>query len=148
MVHLFCMIVLFLLKLSTYHSFLCQCFLYISPYIIKWLIRVQVVSAWSGEGFLWHCSVDAYAMKRMGQKISLHYNSVRHKWPSVRCNPYFHFTSISHNILTYVNQMKSNVISFILNVCYIIYFTFVAREFLCYKNVVRGNLIGIIKGMV
>ena len=74
------------------------------------LIKVQVVSDWSGEGYLWHCGVDAYAIKHMGQKISLHHNSVRHKWPSVRCNPYFHFTSIFHYILTWLNQIKSNQI--------------------------------------
>ena len=78
------------------------------------------MSRWSGEGFLWHCGVDTYAIKRMGQKISLHHNSVRHKWPSVRCNPDFHFASISHNFLTRSNQIKSTITSFFLSVCYII----------------------------
>ena len=79
--------------------------LYITKLLYE-LIQVQVVSDWSGEGFLWHCGVDTYAMKRMGLKISLHHNSVRHKWPSVRCNPYFHFTSIFHTFLTWLIQIK------------------------------------------
>ena len=79
MASLFCMIIFFFVVTINlpFHS-LPMFPLYITILLYE-LIQGQVVSDRSGEGFLWHCGVDTYAIKRMGQKISLHHNSVRHK---------------------------------------------------------------------
>ena len=121
--------------------------LYITKLLYE-LIQVQVVSDWSGEGFLWHCGVDTYAIQGMGQKISLHHNSVRHKWPSVQCNPYFHFTSIFHTFLTWLNQIKCNIILFEYMLYNMFSLSWWREGFKAMKKTSCVVMIGIMKGMV
>ena len=63
MANLFCMI-LFFLAITINLPFLSLPMfpLYITKILYNELIQVQIVSDWSGEGFLWHCGVDAYVM--------------------------------------------------------------------------------------